>query len=158
MGLGSQLYMARGWAPATPHMGTKLRSAEEPPRLGTKPEEHSMETSRPVQAVHALGQSMSRAGGCGSLPVQRGWIRLQWGRCSPATVRQLNISVIVQRGCKCWTVNACPRAAVLLVLCAHLLGSLIGQPLPGRLRQQSYCNAELSSHCSSSCSKHAFYG
>lgn len=49
-----------------------------------------------------------------------------------------------KRGSKRCTVNACPRAAVLLALFAHLLGSLICQSLPSRLRQQSYCYAELS--------------
>lgn len=44
-----------GWALATPHMGTKLRSAEDLLRLEAKPEELSMETSHPDRAVSSLG-------------------------------------------------------------------------------------------------------
>lgn len=39
---------AWGWALATPRVGMKLRSAEEHPRLGAKPEEHSTETNHPI--------------------------------------------------------------------------------------------------------------
>lgn len=47
-----------------------------------KPEEHSMETNHPDGPARAPERSMSWSGGCGSLPAQWDWIRLQQGRSS----------------------------------------------------------------------------
>lgn len=107
VGLGSQLCTCLsppgclGLGTSHPTHGYKAQKCRGAPQAGGEAwgtqygDQPSCPSCRPSGAKYEPSWGLWQFG---SLPVQQGWIRLQWGRRWPATLRQLNISVIMRGG------------------------------------------------------------